>query len=61
MTRKLSLVCGIVSSLLYVGMNVLVPMQWDGYSSGLKPSASCPRSALRRDRYGFRLVSPTPW
>src|SRR3954447_2230933 len=33
MTRKLSLMCGIVSSLLYVGMNVLVPMQWDGYSS----------------------------
>jgi hypothetical protein len=33
MTRKLPLMCGIVSSLLYVAMNVLVPMQWDGYSS----------------------------
>src|SRR3954470_8660332 len=33
MTRKLTLMCGIVSSLLYVAMNVLVPMQWDGYSS----------------------------
>jgi hypothetical protein len=33
MTRKVSLMCGIVSSLLYVGMIVLVPMQGDGYSS----------------------------
>jgi hypothetical protein len=27
------LVCGIVSSLLYVAMNVIVPLQWPGYSS----------------------------
>jgi hypothetical protein len=27
------LICGIVSSLLYVAMNVFVPMQWEGYSS----------------------------
>jgi hypothetical protein len=27
------LVCGIVSSLLYVGMNVFVPMRWPAYSS----------------------------
>ena len=33
MTRETLLVCGIVSSLLYVAMNVLVPMQWEGYSS----------------------------
>src|SRR5215211_3839821 len=33
MTRKILLVCGIVSSLLYVGMNVFVPMRWEGYSS----------------------------
>src|SRR5687767_13553183 len=32
MARKALLVCGIVSSLLYVGMSVLIPMQWDGYS-----------------------------
>jgi hypothetical protein len=24
--------CGIVSSLLYVAMNVFAPMQWEGYS-----------------------------
>jgi len=31
--RKILLVCGVLSSLLYVAMNVLVPMQWEGYSS----------------------------
>ena len=30
---KMLLVCGILSSLLYVAMNVIVPMQWPGYSS----------------------------
>jgi pimeloyl-ACP methyl ester carboxylesterase len=33
MTRKILLVCGILSSLLYVAMNVFVPMQWESYSS----------------------------
>jgi Protein of unknown function (DUF998) len=33
MLRKALLVCGIVSSLVYVAMNVLVAMQWEGYSS----------------------------
>jgi uncharacterized protein DUF998 len=33
MARKVLLVCGIVSSLLYVAMNVFVAMQWEGYSS----------------------------
>jgi hypothetical protein len=33
MARKILLVCGIVSSLLYVAMNVFVAMQWEGYSS----------------------------
>jgi hypothetical protein len=28
------LVCGILSSLLYVAMLIVVPMQWPGYSSG---------------------------
>ncbi len=32
-TRKLLLLCGIVSSLLYVAMNVFVAMQWESYSS----------------------------
>jgi hypothetical protein len=30
---RVSLMCGIVSSLLYVAMNVFVAMQWEGYSS----------------------------
>ena len=32
-TRKLLLVCGILSSLLYVAMTVFVALQWQGYSS----------------------------
>ena len=30
---RISLMCGIASSLLYVAMNVFVAMQWEGYSS----------------------------
>jgi len=33
MVRKLLLICGILSSLLYVAMNVFVAMQWKGYTS----------------------------
>lgn len=33
MLRKSLLACGLLSSLLYVAMNVFVPMQYDGYSS----------------------------
>ncbi len=32
-TRGMLLVCGILSSLLYVFMNIFVAMQWEGYSS----------------------------
>ena len=33
MTRPVLLACGVLSSLLYIAMNVFVPMQWHGYSS----------------------------
>ena len=33
MLRKILLVCGVLSSLLYLAMNVFVAMQWEGYSS----------------------------
>ena len=33
MLRRALLVCGILSSVLYVAMTALVAMQWDGYSS----------------------------
>ena len=33
MARKSLLACGLASSLLYIAMNVFVPMQWDAYSS----------------------------
>ena len=32
-SQKALLVCGILSSLLYVAMNIFVPMGWDAYSS----------------------------
>ena len=31
--RKSLLVCGILSSLLYIGMNIFIPMQFEGYDS----------------------------
>jgi len=33
MLRKGLLGCGVASSLLYVAMNIFVPMQWEGYST----------------------------
>lgn len=33
MVRKILLICGILSSVLYAAMNVFVPMQWEDYSS----------------------------
>ncbi len=31
--RKTALVCGILSSLLYIAINIIVAMQWDAYNS----------------------------
>ncbi len=33
MTNKVLLICGIVSSVLYVALNIFVPMQWPAYNS----------------------------
>jgi hypothetical protein len=33
MMRKALLACGVLSSLLYVAMNVVAPMQWEGDGS----------------------------
>jgi hypothetical protein len=33
MVRKSLLICGILSSRLYVAVNVFVPLQWEGYRS----------------------------
>src|SRR3954467_12770954 len=33
MARKTLLACGLAASLLYLAMNVFVPMQWHAYSS----------------------------
>lgn len=32
MGRRVALACGIVASVLYIAMNVFIPMQWEGYS-----------------------------
>jgi hypothetical protein len=32
MVRKVLLICGILSSLLYLAANIVVPMQWPGYN-----------------------------
>src|SRR5262245_65898402 len=32
MLRKILLLCGLLSTLLYVAMNIVVPMQWSAYS-----------------------------
>lgn len=32
-TRRILLLCGILSSVLYVAMNVFIAMRWEGYSS----------------------------
>ena len=33
MTNKVLLICGIVSSVLYIALNIFVPMQWPAYNS----------------------------
>src|SRR5436190_7362699 len=33
MGRKLLLICGLLSSLIYVAMNVVAAMRWEAYSS----------------------------
>jgi len=33
MGRQLALACGIAASVLYIAMNIFIPLQWDGYSS----------------------------
>jgi hypothetical protein len=33
MGQRLALACGIAASVLYIAMNIFIPLQWDGYSS----------------------------
>src|SRR5262245_25405535 len=33
MARRILLACGLVSSLLYIAMNVFIPLRWDSYRS----------------------------
>ena len=61
MARKALLVCGIVSSLFYVAMNVFLAMQWESYSSASQTVSELSGSALLRESDGLRWVSPTPY
>jgi hypothetical protein len=66
MLRKTLLVCGILSSMLYVAMTVVVGMQWEGYSStsqtiselsaiGAPTRPVWARGHLHGARNGFRI------
>jgi hypothetical protein len=48
MTRKTLLVFGILSSVLYVAMNVFIPMQWDGMMLAIGFGAVALRKHFRR-------------
>ena len=52
--RKTLLVSGIVSSLLYVAMNIFVAMQWEGYSSASQTVSELSAIGAPTRRSGFR-------
>jgi drug/metabolite transporter (DMT)-like permease len=60
MARKILLVCGILSSLLYVAMNVIAAMLYEGYNSTSQMvselSATGAVAALWRRRLFFRIL-----
>ena len=56
--RKLLLTCGILSSLLYVAMNVFVPMQWELYSSASQTVSELSAIGAPTRRLWLLLVIP---
>ena len=58
MVRKVLLICGILSSLLYVAMNVIVPMQWEGYSSASQTVSELSAIGAPARRLWLLLVIP---
>src|SRR5688572_10325995 len=58
MVRKVFLIFGILSSLLYVAMNVVVAMQWDGYSSASQTVSELSAIGAPTRRLWLLLVLP---
>ncbi len=61
MRREVLLACGILSSLLYVGANVVGARRWSSYSVGtiLVLLVTCGLTATQASRLEANL--PTPW
>jgi hypothetical protein len=57
--RKAALVCGIISSLLYVAINIIVPMQWEGYNSAAQTPSEL--SAIGAPTRTLWMVLSTPY
>ena len=60
MLRKALLACGILSSLLYAVMTVVIGMQWEGYSHASRVISELSAiGAPTRNRCGWCLVRST--
>jgi hypothetical protein len=59
MMRKAALVCGIISSLLYIAINIIVPMQWQGYNSAAQTPSEL--SAIGAPTRMLWMVLSTPY
>jgi hypothetical protein len=59
MTRKVLLMCGILSSLLYAALCAIVPMYWDGYDSASQAISEL--SAIDAPTRTLWLVLCTPY
>jgi hypothetical protein len=57
--RKAALICGIVSSLLYIAINIIVPMQWEGYSLAAQTPSEL--SAIGAPTRTLWMVLSTPY
>lgn len=57
--RKAALVCGIISSLLYIAINIIVPMQWQGYNSASQTVSEL--SAMGAPTRTLWMVLSTPY
>ncbi|HET9431351.1 MAG TPA: DUF998 domain-containing protein, partial [Chitinophagaceae bacterium] len=57
--RKAGLVCGIISSILYIAINIIVPMQWKGYDFASQTISEL--SAIGAPTRTLWLVLVTPY
>jgi hypothetical protein len=57
-TRKVLIICGILSSLFYVAINVFVPLQWEGYSAASQTVSELSAIGAPTRRLWLLLVIP---